>query len=234
MKGFRMPWGSIVARLAPQTPAVVLAALVLATGAPASAAAPDDAERARITAERAAIESRYGDRERECRTRFVVTSCVEDAKRDRRQGLDALRARQLQLDEAKRRQRTAERQAELTAKAAEDARREQERAARAASAPRRETRPFESRHDEVAPKAPARPKPGLDRPGQAGARASATPTGESAAQRQERESRSRAGFETRQRQAAEHRREVERKNAERLKEHPPAASLPVPASMPAR
>src|SRR5262249_3974728 len=97
-----------------------LAALVLAAPALVPAHAADSGERARIASERAEVEKRYADRERECRERFVVTSCVDDAKRERRKSLDALRAQELQLDEQTRRARTEARRAELAAKAAED------------------------------------------------------------------------------------------------------------------
>jgi hypothetical protein len=217
--------------------ALLLAFAVAASGA-AVAASADDTERSRIAEERAAIESRYAARERECRDRFVVTSCVDDAKRDRRRGLDALRSRQIKLDEAKRRERSAERGAELAGKAAEDARREQERAARSASAPaRREApRPLEPRHDRPAgPTGAASAALGHDRPAAIGDGLGLKPGGrESAAQRREREARHRDSFETRQRQAAEHRDEVMEKAAQRLKEHRPAAPLPVPASVPAQ
>ena len=92
---------------------LLLLAGVLAIPASARAAAADDAERHRIAEERAAIEARYAARTRECRDRFIVTSCIDDAKVERRRGLDALRTRQLELDEEKRRARTAERSAEL-------------------------------------------------------------------------------------------------------------------------
>ena len=73
--------------------AALLLAGALAIAAPARGAAADDAERHRIAEERAAIEARYAARTRECRDRFIVTSCVDDAKVERRRGLDALRAR---------------------------------------------------------------------------------------------------------------------------------------------
>ena len=213
----------------------LLMALALSAAWPSTAAPGDDVERARIAEERAAIESRYAGRERECRERFVVTSCVDDAKRDRRQGLDALRARQLKLDEARRRERAAERRDELAVKAADDARREQERAVRAASAPSVRPAPhsLEPRHEPAVGGAPASsPHAGHDRPS-AGDGLGPRPR-EGEAQRLEREARHRASFETRQRQAAEHREEVNAKAAERLKQHPPAAPLPLPASAPAR
>jgi len=214
-----------------------LLALALRAAWPATAASGDDLEHARIAEERAAIESRYAARERECLARFVVTSCVDDAKRDRRKGLDALRARQLKLDEARRRERTAERRSELAAKAADDARREQERAARAASTPaaRAAPQPLEPRHEApVAAARPSAPRAGHDRPAAGeGLEPNAHPH-EGQAQRLEREARHRATFETRQRQAAEHREQVNAKAAERLKDRAPAAPLPVPASAPAR
>jgi hypothetical protein len=227
----------------PTSPAIdggraLLLVLAVAAAGAAVAASADDAERGRIGEERAAIESRYAAREHECRDRFVVTSCVDDAKRDRRRGLDALRSRQIKLDEAKRRERSSERRTELAGKAAEDARREQERAARSASAPaRREApRPLEPRHERPASAPGAASAPARhDRPAAIGDGLGLKASGrESAAQRREREARHRESFETRQRQAAEHRDDVMEKAAQRLKQHRPAAPLPVPASAPAR
>ena len=215
-------------------------ALAFAGAIPAGATAADDEERGRIAAERAEIESRYSARERECRDRFVVTSCVDDARRERRRGLDALRARQIQLDEARRRERAAERSAELAAKAAEDAQRDREREARAAAQARREPpRPLEPRRNapaagDAASQA-ARRGSGVDRPAaKSGPHAAKAAPAESAAARREREERSRTSYEARQRHAAEHRTEVNDKAAQREKEHPPAAHLPVPASAPPR
>src|SRR3954453_9194037 len=89
----------------------------------AGAAGSEDTERSQIAHERAEIEARHAARERACRERVVVRSCGEDAKRERRQSRDDLRARQHKLDEETRRERTEARRAELAAKAAEDARR---------------------------------------------------------------------------------------------------------------
>ena len=216
--------------------AALLLAGAFALAAPARAAAGDDAERRRIADERAAIEARYAARTRECSDRFIVTSCVDDAKLERRRGLDALRARQLTLDEEKRRARTAERSAELTAKAADDARREQERAARAASAPAlREPRPLEPRRENAASAATPTSTEARHRPSAPAAVHAKKPgPSETAEQRREREERHRASFETKQQQAEAHRQETLDKAAQRQKARPPAASLPVPASVPAR
>jgi len=204
-----------------------LAALVLAAALhPAHAA--DGSERASIAGERAEVEKRYVERERECRDRFVVTSCIDDAKRERRKSLDALRARELKLDEETRRARTEARRAELAAKAAEDARRDQDRA-RAASAPPRSGKPFEARPAaSAAARSEHEPR---DRPLSGAERLGIHPTERgSEAERREREAASRASYEEKQRQAAEHRREVEEKNAKRLREHPASPSLPTPGA----
>ena len=217
--------------------AALLLAGALAVAAQARAAAADDVERHRIAEERAAIEARYAARTRECSDRFIVTSCIDDAKVERRHGLDALRARQLALDEEKRRARTAERSAELAAKAADDARREQERAARAASAPApREPRPLEPRREKAASGAAAsRSAIVHDRPGAPVEGLGKKPAPkETAEQRREKEERHRESFATRQQQAKEHRQEVEDKAAEAALKRASAAPLPVPASVPAR
>ena len=203
-----------------------LAALAIAASASVSVLAADGGERARIASERAEVEKRYADRERECRGRFVVTSCVDDAKRDRRKSLDALRARELKLDEETRRARTEARRAELAAKAAEDARRDQ---ARAASAPARSGKPFET-HPPASGAARSEHE-ARDRPLTAADRLGIHPTVRgSEAERREREAASRASYEARQREAAEHRREVEDRNVKRLQEHPASPSLPTPAA----
>jgi colicin import membrane protein len=212
--------------------AALLTTIALAAAAVVPARA-EDSERAKIAQERADIEARYAERERECRTRFVVTSCVDDAKRDRRRGLDALRARQLNLDEELRHERTEARRAELATKAAEDARRDQERAARAASAPpggRSAAKPLEPRHD-AASNTDRQPGGPHDQPISPADRLGVKPTQRGTAEeRQAREERSRAAYEARQRAAEEHRRAVTEKTAKRLQEHPPAAPLPLPAA----
>jgi len=215
-------------------PAALLLAWALSIAAAPAHAASDDAERHRLDQERAAIEARYAARARECRERFVVTSCVDDAKVERRRALDVLRTRQLQLDEEKRRARAAERSAELAAKAADDARREQERAARAAATPAtREPRPLEPRHERPAAAASSA---SASRHGHTGAtthRPAKKPVvSETEAQRREKEERHRETFEARQKEAEAHRQEVLDRATQRHKDRPPASPLPVPAPSP--
>jgi hypothetical protein len=210
---------------------VLLLVLGSATAFAAPAAA-DEGERAAIAHERAAIEARYAERERECGERFIVTSCVDDAKRERRRGLDELRARQLKLDEKERHERTAKRSAELASKAADDARRDRERAARAASSassPRAEAPKKLELRPEDAAGSDRPPHEARDHPLPPGERLGIEPTRRAGdAERHAREEASRAAYEARQREAEEHRREVMEKAAKRSGK--PVAPLPDPGS----
>jgi hypothetical protein len=226
--------------LSPLRRVVLLLALVFAPcaswpAAPAPAASATTAshadERARIARERSAVEARFRSREDECRQRFIVTSCLDDAKAERRQAIDKLRARKMVVDEARRHERADERRAELADKAAEDARRESERAAHAAASAgsepaARSGRPFESPRPRVATSAASG---GHDRPGPARIGPEGKPRPEeSKASRQQREAASRAAFEARKAQAIEHRNEVIDRTTKRMSQKSPAAPLPVP------
>jgi hypothetical protein len=67
-----------------------------------------DAERARIRAERAAVESRFAAEEAACRKKFVVTDCVKDARARRRDALGDLRRQDISLNDADRKRKAAE------------------------------------------------------------------------------------------------------------------------------
>jgi colicin import membrane protein len=188
-----------------------LAALVLTLAASASwaeAATPasTDAtqERHRIAAERQDAERRFVAARRECETRFAVSSCVEQARSERRRTLELLAGQQAALDDAQRRQRAAERMRSIR----EKARQANERAAApAASAVVRARR---------APPTPRSPASSAAEP-----RLQVTPQ-EAAQRRDERAQREQA--------AAQHRDAVLRRNAERDARKPPSAPLPVPSA----
>ncbi|MCE9661222.1 MAG: hypothetical protein K8R60_22055 [Burkholderiales bacterium] len=213
-----------------------------AASSPAAAASAALDSSARISAERTAVNARYAERERECRTRFIVSSCIDEAKRDRRQELDRLRARQIIVDEARRHERAEARRAEVAAKAAEDAKREAERAARAADAPasassaaargrlvpvgraRRSAGAASGAASDAASGEPARPRSSGDALG-LGGKPPATP-----AEREAEAARSRAEFEARQRRAAEHRDDAATQAIRRMGAKAPASSLPAPSA----
>lgn len=183
-----------------------LAVLALSAVCGAAPAADAQAERERIRVERAQAEQRYAEAERDCNTRFVVTSCVEAARAQRRDALGRLRNEELVLDRAERRQRAAERAAAIRDKQAHD------------DAPR------------AAPRAPL-PPPAASAPP---SRLHLRPHGAKASRTEQRlspeaEARNRAAYEARLREAQEHREAVERRNAERqAKGKAPSLPLPLP------
>ncbi len=219
---------SLVRSAWPAVRRTVVVAIAM-TGTIAQASPAEDAERSRLVQERATIDATYSARVTECQQRFVVTSCVEDAKRDRRHGLDALRSRQIAIDELRRKERSVARRSELSTLAAEQARREGERASRPAA---QASAPV-AVHDEPI-RSPQSRRPSKERASgskRPAARASAVEPGAKgtgAAERAASEARSRATFAARQRQAAEHREDVLEKAAKRARQHRPAAPLPIP------
>jgi TolA-binding protein len=83
--------------------------LVLAGVVSAATAEERQADLERIRVERAQAEAAYALREDECRQRFAVTSCIDEARRERRQVIDRLREQQIRIDEAQRKERAAQR-----------------------------------------------------------------------------------------------------------------------------
>jgi hypothetical protein len=185
-------------------------------------------ERQRIEQQRAAVEAESRARELDCAGRFVVTACVEEVRTYRHQALDALRLSELQLDDAERQRRAADRAASIERKRIDAA-----------------ARP---------PAAPIPPLPASSRPpgtppaaarsaGQAGAAPTSTPlkaqAPASAPARvsnqalEAAQAASRAAASAQRREAADlHRAEVERRNAERAASGKIAAPLPLPAPLP--
>ena len=182
---------------------------------------PPPRERERIEADRAAAEARYGERTRACGERFIVTSCVDDAKHERRETLSRLRLEQNQLDDVLRKARAAERTEAIRKRAAAETQRAREGASPEPREPAR--RPSAERHLGKPEGATANVLPSPARSPRAAG--SAPREGVS---RAEDESRSRATFDAAQRDAEAHRVEVEQRNAQHAAKHKPAAPLPLP------
>jgi colicin import membrane protein len=191
----------------------------------AQADAPGAAdERARIAAQRARVQLRFGAAQRECESRFAVTSCLNEAKAERRGALELLARDQAVLDDADRRQRAAER-----------ARRIQEKQ-RSAEQQTTDAVPVQARvrnqsapppaaatgPGKAAPPA-AKPKP-IDSSLHSAARA-AKRSGSAEAQRRAQQVQA---YQQRAAEAAAHRSAVEQRNAQRAAIKPPAAGLPPP------
>lgn len=188
------------------SPVLGLTCLLALPHARAEDAPPSQGERERIAAQRQVAEQQYVEREAECRKRFVVTSCIDKARADKRQTLDNLHQQEIALDEVERQQRSAEHKRRREAKAWEEI-----------NKPAPEPRPARE------PKAPKEPSSVLPR------RAASAPSAED---RSAAEQRSRERYEARRKEAEAHRAAVEKRNQERAGKKakplpvPPAASAP--------
>ncbi len=185
-------------------------------------------ERSEIATTRVAAEARYAERVKACRTRFLVTSCVDDAKRDRREALDALRTRQLALDEQRRRERAEGRRKEIADKLEDDARRDRQRPRSAAPPSAASSPPAARKAAEGASASASTGRPTLRRvptpPAQHHPRSHAKP----AAARAEREAASRKAYADKLHDVESHREQALDATLRRLSAKPPASSLPVP------
>lgn len=214
---------------------------------PNAADASYAAEKKQLAEAKALAEARYVAQERECRTHFVVTPCLDEARRERRQSLDALKSRQIEIDEAQRRDRAAARTSELESRDREIREREAERLAHPPEpAASRVVKggPGSDRDAKAEKRAQKLPPDGAaSGPGSASARANRTGKAQepkkkvlSPLEREANEADKRAQFEGRQEAAARHRQEVEEKQKSRPVPKRPPVSLPIPdaASLPAR
>jgi colicin import membrane protein len=163
-------------------------------------------ERERIVAERAAANARFAEQNRACQENFVVTSCVEAARKEQRLTLARLHRAELVLDDAERREAAARHRQELQERAsAQDSR---------ASQPA----PAEVHESTRAPPEPNRPVAPQHE------RAASSP-----AERRAEEQRNELRFAERVRAAQERREAVERRNAKRASEGKVAQPLPMPS-----
>lgn len=201
-------------------PAPVIVAVLLGSACvPVFAQAPADAGRraelrAEIQAERDAAEALYRQRVQECDARFVVSSCVEAARKERHDTLKRLGSRQAALDDAEREERAAERREAIAQKEREEQARQREAQARMRSGETQRDAAGARGTPPAARESPPHPgKPPL-----------------SAQERAAQEARARNAFALKQLQAEARRQETERRNAEHARKTKPAAPLPDPAS----
>jgi hypothetical protein len=194
---------------------IAVAAVLSWSAALVRAQAPvDDAEqRAAIRAEREAAEALYREREAACVTKFIVSSCVEAARKQRHDTIKQLDMQQAALDDAQRDARAAQRRAEIASKeSGEDARRREAQA--------RERSADAQRGGVVKQPAPTSVKPSTS--ARTGKR---QPSPEVRAAE---EASARAAFALKQLEAEARRQEAARRNAEHARKTKPAAPLPVP------
>jgi hypothetical protein len=168
------------------------------------ASAQDGTQRSVLAQQRKEVQKAFEAESLQCRQRFAVTSCIEQARLRRRDAMAEISRQEAAIDLAQRAEVAEQRRARVAAKAA----------AAKASAPG--TAPMKP----IAPPAAVSPRPRRAAPAHA---ASSSVPSRSPAQ----EARSRAEFESRQRKAEEHREAVRVRNAARQRS---ATPLPDPAS----
>ena len=196
-------------------PWLVLAAWLVAL--PAGHAGPaetDDAkpDRASFGSQRAAANAALAEKERGCRSEFMVAACLDAAREDHQRVLTRLRNEELTLDDAQRKESAARRRQGLLEKAAaRDAKRGSAEPTAAHAASQAALPPAWTDADAV-----VRPR---DRPAVAGK-----------ANRAAFEEENKAQFEARAKSAQAHREAVEQRNAERAAKGKKANPLPVSAA----
>ena len=102
------------------TPAWIALVLSVTLLTQAGATTPAVDERQRIASERAQVQAAYARRERECHERFMVSDCLEQARRERRESMERLRYQDVILDEAQRKQRAVQRMQNIRSKERSD------------------------------------------------------------------------------------------------------------------
>ena len=191
-----------------------LAALLVATSAAWGAdtpAASTEISSADIAVQRAAVNARYADAIRGCQERFVVTSCVNEVRKEHNRELSRLQKMQDAKDDAQRKQKALLRQKDIEARQLEQTRRDAAPTPARGSASQVLATSHPPRAHESRPTAPAR----------------------SASARLADETRKTQAFEKQQQEITAHREAVERRNAARAASGKVAAPLPVPATAPA-
>ena len=75
-----------------------------------AALADDAALQRQLAAERQAVDARFEREQSDCRQRFALNACIDEARARQRQALSSLRLQQREIDERRRTQRAADRQ----------------------------------------------------------------------------------------------------------------------------
>ena len=90
-----------------------LAAAVVAQAVLAQDQGDAAAQRARIAAERAQVETRFRTDQKDCYGLFAVNDCLNAAKARRREAMADLRRQEISLNDAERKRKGAERQRQI-------------------------------------------------------------------------------------------------------------------------
>lgn len=211
--------------ISPMAAAVLAALAFVAPATHAVDAAAERAERERINLERDQAEAAYKAREQQCRQRFVVTPCVDQARHDRRQTMERLREQQAVLDEVQRKQRAAQRIDDIRTKVSGGDAKQREAMAQ-------QQRRVRQRAQAAASAAPEAAASDVAQAESAASLVATTPTRTVPARvnSSAEEAKHVADYERRQQEAKAHKEAVARRNAERAASgKTPAKGLPTPA-----
>ena len=208
--------------------AVALILLLQCMGAAAQTAAAvpasTDAERTRITAERAQLEAGFLTEDAACYQRFFVNSCLDEVNTRRRETLAALRTQEIVLNEQERKVRGAEQIRRIEEKASTENQQQQiDQRAKASSGE-------QSRLDGQKEKQQSRTKAQAAEQANSEARAQRLRANQQKKQarsdRQAAEAAETARYEARQKEAEDRRAQSAREQLQRAK--PTAKPLPLP------
>ncbi|MBI3348243.1 MAG: hypothetical protein HY020_13700 [Burkholderiales bacterium] len=184
--------------------------LILLAATAASAPLSQPATRAEVAAQRAAVEQRYAREKAECEQHFVVSTCVEELRRQRHDALVPLVRREHELATEERRDRAAEQTRRVREREQAAAQDEGQRRERVLAAPL------------PLPSSPAsHPVKALSADNAAQARRAADQKSEGEAARRREQAQARE--QSQQRRIAEH------AARQKSRTKPPAAPLPLPA-----
>ena len=197
--------------------AAVYAASIGAAHAAGTTPAQAAAEHERIARERAEVEATYSKQEAACLEGFVVTPCLEAARKAQRDGLARLRRQEVLLDEEQRKARAAQRMQSI--------RSNQEAQSARPTAPTPPGAAAGSRAASETERAPNPPSNAMEE-----RRAAAAEREREAQVRRGQEAANVERYEQRQREAEAHRREIEARNAKRDASGKKSAPLPVPGA----
>jgi hypothetical protein len=114
---------SVLLLLRSGLPTLMLGAGLLLAGARAQAATVQDAQdaanqhtRAELNAKRGAVQKAYEEKVKECRARFVVTGCLEEAHAWRIEALRPIQQQEIEVNALERKQRAAAQRERVMAK----------------------------------------------------------------------------------------------------------------------
>jgi hypothetical protein len=196
---------------------VMCSALQGAVHAAATTPAQAATEHERIARERAEVEATYTKQEATCQEGFVVTPCLEAARKAQRDGLARLRRQEVLLDEEQRKARAAQRMQAIRSNLESQGTRP--------TAPTPPGAAAEARAASKAERTPNPPSTAMEE-----RRANVAERAHEAQVRRGQESANVERYEERQREAEAHRREVEQRNAKRDASGKKSAPLPVPGA----